>query len=234
MMGCTSEEQSIITSRENSNEVKSQYQYFKGIEITKKSDILHNMGISDTRNTETNLYELDFISYLASLSEQQIDSLANLYCTPQLEERAINQYISSIEKLTEMTSCMDVESLFSFIDNYISIGGHSLDELTIAVEDKPEIISLCMIKAAASIDVILSQNINTRTSKTDCINKLTVGVAGNFATTAIEEAIEMSTSAIPVVDVATSLIIVGVDCYLALKSAQDFQHCMRGVPESIK
>ncbi len=128
-----------------------------------------------------------------------------------------------------MTSNNDVENLFSFIDDYILMGGNSIDRLISASVNKPEIISICMIKAAAAIDVILVDNITTRKTMRDCLGRAMIGAAGTMATSAIEEAIVASTAAIPGIDIATALVFAGMDCYTALIAARDFEDCMRTV-----
>lgn len=92
------------------------------------------------------------LAYLLSLSNTQLDSLAQCFTfgyTREEDEIASN---ANIEDLISRTSEEDVNQLFDFMENYAQIGGHSITYVEDNVDSFcPEIKNLA-IKSAAEFD----------------------------------------------------------------------------------
>lgn len=110
----------------------------------------------------------EFLMFIVNMPESQVDSLKAAYCTPeQLAELETYQDLRE-NKLIEASSAEDVAKLYSFIDEYISVGGRSYQLLEEASRDTHPLIQLGMAIAAASVDEMLVDYPTTRIDY-DCL-----------------------------------------------------------------
>lgn len=169
LVGC-SDDIPYLNKDDSYNQTFSKY-----VEYTKKSKERINEMWSlisplQSRTSIDSMSGNELFWYLVSLPENKLDSLRNIYCTPENLNAQEEIYELNLQTLIELSSPEDVQNLYTFIDNYVDLGGHDIQyietELKSRFDSSPEIIKDCVIDDAAWID----ENIPEQPSDPNSIN----------------------------------------------------------------
>lgn len=98
-------------------------------------------------------FGIQYATIISKIPQNKIQELAKKYCTEQIIQSNDAKIDANLEYLIQTTSSQDVSDFVNFTHTYYSQGGHNFDVIDKACEGKPEIIRLCMINAAAYIDL---------------------------------------------------------------------------------
>lgn len=224
MLSCTSiSEPNEDVSQISQSSFNDQYEMYALEANAKIREVYCQLSGDRTRMSDSSNSNL--IDYIANMSKEQIDSLASIYCTPEIEEQRNALYEQTIEILVQMTNSKEVELLFGFVNDYIDCGGNSYTLINEALDGRPEIIANCIIRSAAAIDVVLCGESTTRAYNNYCLHQMMLGFAGGLATSAIETEVVDVAASIPGLDLVAALGFVGVDCISAIELAHKYDEC---------
>lgn len=144
------------------NEIQSKYAESKE---KVKEEIQQICGVLFQNNTRAFLgieSGRELFWYLINLPDSELDSLYNIYCSPENEAIIEEYYELNIEALINLTSAEDVQNFYSFIENYVQMGGHDLDyieqELETTFSSSDDIIREGVIEGAVWCDDLMPDN----------------------------------------------------------------------------
>lgn len=95
-----------------------------------------------------------------------------------------------LDYLLNNTSASTVSGFYNFTHNYYSSGGHNLDKIYKACDGQPELIQLCIVNAAAYIDLFTSNQVYEQGNNPNkvlcgvekyCLVQLIAEMGNNFA-----------------------------------------------------
>ncbi len=169
----------------------------------------------------------ELIRLLTSMPVETVDSLYNIYCTPQKEEEYDNCYKTSIDELIRLSSLDEVLQMLDFTDSYIENGGHNMTTLAEAIKNKTPIIQECMIRCAAGIDEFIGTSAS-RSSNAYCLHELQLEMAKSAVENEVIDVVGdamVSMIGVPGVDAAGALVLAGYDLYSSLEMAHKYNMC---------
>jgi hypothetical protein len=182
---CASQEPEPVWS--HSNDVSRKYEEGKTYVRSVVNKCYSQLIGAKTRG-DVSITPSDFLLYIINMPESQVDSLKAIYCTPE-RTLAIEGYKDAREdKLMELTSAEDVAKFYSFVNEYVSVGGRSGKMLEKASENTHPIIQLGMAIAAASVDEMLADYPITRIDY-GCLEEVLKNNGYEIAMDAIEDVI---------------------------------------------
>lgn len=197
LSGCTSEDAIINSIDEQTQTLNVQELYnlvsVKGSMLNSKGfDVL---GKNHTRSASES--EEDIVGYLLTLSEEEIDSLYLALGGEAVEAQRESMLDAKLDSLMQIAPAEEVAKLYAFMDDYATLGGHSVDMVEIAVSKvQSPVIKRLTINSAALYDCITSIETarilakTTRASR-DCVLQLAMdcgGVALSFASMGMDYA----------------------------------------------
>lgn len=230
LLSCTSNDD-IASSEENEQNTGIQTLYNaykinaqKGIETTMAA-----LNAPKSRATSHNKVPgLVLVEYLASLSNETVDSLYNQYCNSEENLKYDNYTDSLISVLVEGSSLEEVQNLFNFTNSYIENGGHNMAMLSASASKASPIIKNCIISCAANIDEFSDISSQSLPSESWCLRQLALKMAESSVMNGIADVvgdIAVDMIGIPGVDVAGALILLGYDLYSSIEMAHDYKMC---------
>lgn len=186
---CSSDD--YILEEQNENlDIATLYKVASAKSAVFNSKAMDILGMPTTRATSKD----DIVGYLLTLSPEQIDSL---YTALDIESHEIQSDLVVSEKLDslmQVAPAEDIAKLYTFMDDYVSTGGHSINfvEKEVVKFQSPAVQELA-INSAALYDNITSEStaksltVTTRTSRA-CVLQLAFdcgGIAVGVASTAM-------------------------------------------------
>ncbi|MBD5356257.1 MAG: hypothetical protein HDR88_04530 [Bacteroides sp.] len=111
LMACTSSHQPNDPTSPPTSQIYDLYEKAKAAEAS-QLDAAYGLLSSKTRTGDAGISGKEFMSYVLSLTKEQVDSLSAIYCTEEMTEARQNLYFYTIETLTDMTSVMMLNVYF--------------------------------------------------------------------------------------------------------------------------
>ncbi|MDE6269025.1 MAG: hypothetical protein K2M04_08100 [Muribaculaceae bacterium] len=170
----------------------------------------------------------EFIRFLISLPIEKLDSLYNIYCTPEADLDYQLKITQEIDKLINSTSVAEVEKIYEFAELYMQMGGRDLHMITEACRGVSPIIADCIIGSAAGIDEFLSILPKSRDLNSYCLSHLTERMAESMVENVVVDVAKdaaVALIAVPGADVVGGLVLAGMDLYNAIELAHEYNMC---------
>lgn len=159
LVSCASNDDEVSVSQEE----KVLRMYEQGKEYVKASvqNTYFNLTGTRTRGGEE-ITPSDFLNYILTMPQSQVDSLKAIYCQPNQIEAIENMRDAREDALIEKTSYEDIAKFHTFINDYVNVGGNSVTMLEKATNNTHPLVQFGMAIAAASIDEMLEGYPKTR------------------------------------------------------------------------
>lgn len=166
-ISCMSDNPAINIDKERTDVIKL-YQSASAEGAAFNRDALDALTGELTRS-DSNMYIVD---YLLSLSTEQIDSLYMALDAENHMQQTNLKVEMKMDSLVQIVPAEDIAKLYTFMNDYVYAGGHSVGKVEQLIESiKSPIIKKIAIKAAAYYDQIVSEKtaksfiLGTRTSR---------------------------------------------------------------------
>lgn len=220
---CASQEPEPVWS--HSNDVSRKYEEGKTYVRSVVNKYYSQLTGANTR-VDVSITPSEFLLYIINMPESQVDSLKAIYCTPE-KLRELESYQDAREdKLIEITSAEDVAKFYSFVHEYVSIGGHSEQVLEQSSAEVSPLIQWGMAIAAAAVDEMLADYPSTRIDWS-CLEEVLQSNSINITLDIIDTGLDFSTIEDPI-SIEKLLLDAGMDINDIIHVKEQYDLCCAG------
>lgn len=170
-----------------------------------------------------------FVDCLSKLPPETVDSLYEIYCTPEVKLQYEAYEEAVVEVLVANSSLEEVSNLYSFRDAYIESGGNNMKMIEGFSRNASPMIRDCMIGSAAAIDAYMGVTTQSLDGNSYCFGLLILEISksalSDAAVTVAGKAALAMIGSVPGADVVGGLILAGLGLYEAIELAHDYNQC---------
>ena len=168
-LGSCSQEDNLITpsTRADSSEIAIEAIYTEAQQaivrsMTNNILLMYGNKIAIPALPQDTPFGIQYAILTSKLPKNHLDELSKKYCTEQNIKYHETKLEDGLDYLLNCTSASVVAEFINFTHNYYSAGGHNLDHIYKACDGQPEIIQLCIVNAAAYIDLYTSNQVSEK------------------------------------------------------------------------